>query len=432
MKLACIGASYKFVRNVVADLALGGGFDDLEVVVMDLDRRSLDIVVGACRTLIDVGHAPMKISGTLDRREAVDGADFVLTAIGVGGLALWEEETRFCLEHGFVHAIGDTIGPAALSKALRTVSVMLAIARDMEALCPAAWLINVTNPLSTAVKAVASLTKTKVIGLCDGSLGHLELIADVYGVERSRVSFDPVGVNHFAFTNRVMVDGREVTASLYEDAAKSKARSLDEWRLGREIFKLMGGWLPLVEDRHLTEFFPYYVSAVDGGRVRYGGGPLNLPERMKSRQRMEQDHVDLAAGKIRQGGLAAYRGEPLHDIISWLRGEGAGTHVVNVPNGEHCRDLRREAIVEITARLSRDSVVPVDIPGGTLPPHVVCILNTLSVIHDATVLAAVTGDRDKARQALLLDPFLQNRDIVTLVPELVEGIFRINRQYLPA
>jgi alpha-galactosidase/6-phospho-beta-glucosidase family protein len=432
MKLACIGASYKFVRNVVADLALAGGFEDLEVVVMDLDRRSLDIVVGACRTLLDVGHSPMKISGTLDRREAVEGADFVLTAIGVGGLALWEEETRLCLEHGFVHAIGDTIGPAALSKSLRTVSVMLAIARDMETLCPAAWLINVTNPLSTAVKAVASFSKTKVMGLCDGSLGHRGLVADVYGVEPSRVSFDLVGVNHFAFTNRVMVDGREVTASLYEDAARSASPSLGEWRLGREIFKLMGGWLPLVEDRHLTEFFPYYVAAADGGRVRYGGGPLNLPERMKSRERLEQDHVALASGNVRPGGLSAYHGEDLHNILSWLRGAGEGTHVVNVPNGGRCRDLRRDAVLEIPARISRDAVAPVSIGEGTLAPHVVCILNTLSVIHDATVLAAVTGDRDKARQALLLDPFLQNRDIVTLVPELVEGIFRINRQYLPA
>jgi len=431
MKLACIGASYKFVRNVVADLLLAGGLDDLEIAVMDLNNKALDIVVGACRTLVRAGTSRMKISATLDRREAVDGADFVLTAIGVGGMAMWEEEPRLCLEHGMVHAIGDTIGPAALSKALRTVPVMLGIARDMEQLCPGAWLINVTNPLSTAVKAVASLTKTKVIGLCDGSLGHRELIADVYGVDPSRVSFDPVGVNHLPFTNRVTVDGRDVTASLYEEAAGSGAPSLGQWSLGREIFRLMGGWLPLVEDRHLTEFFPFYVSAPDG-TARYGAGPLDIPQRLRNRERMEQDHVDLAAGKIRPGGLAAYRGEPLHDIISWLRGEGEGTHIVNVPNGEHCRDLRREAIVEITARLSRDSVAPVDVRGGTLPPHVISILNNLSVIHDCTVEAAVNGDKGKARQALLLDPFLQNRDIVTLIPELVDGIFNINRSYLPA
>ena len=94
MKLACIGASYKFVRNVVADLALAGGIEDLEIVVMDIDRRSLDIVAGACRTLVEAGHSRMKVAATLDRREAVDGAEYVLTAIGVGGLAMWEEETR--------------------------------------------------------------------------------------------------------------------------------------------------------------------------------------------------------------------------------------------------------------------------------------------------------------------------------------------------
>jgi alpha-galactosidase/6-phospho-beta-glucosidase family protein len=431
MKLACIGASYKFVRNVVADLLLAGSFDDLEVAIMDLDRRSLDIVVGACRTLVAAGHSRMEVSASLDRREALDGADFVMTAIGVGGLEMWREETNLCLKHGIVHAIGDTIGPAALSKSLRTVPVMLGIARDMEALCPGAWLINVTNPLSPAVKAVSSHTKTRVIGLCDGSLGHLELIADVYRVEPSRVSFDLVGVNHFAFTNRVTVDGRDITASLYEDAAGSGASSLDQWRLGREIFRLMGGWLPLVEDRHLTEFFPYYVSAANAGRVCYGGGPLDIAERKRSRDRLEQDHVTLSAGKIRPGGLHAYQGEDMHNILSWLSGRGEGRHVVNVTNGASCPDLGCGAILETRALVSRDAVAPVSITRGTLAPHVACILDTLSVIQDYTVQAAVTGDMGKARQALLLDPFLQNRDILKLVPELVEEIFRINRRYLP-
>ncbi len=430
MKLTCIGASYKFVRNVVADLALSGSFEELEIAVMDLDRRSLDIVVEACRALLRHGHSRMKLSGTLDRREALDGADFVLTAIGVGGLAAWREETRFCLDRGIVHAVGDTIGPAALSKALRTVPVMLQIARDMEALCPNAWLINVTNPLSTAVMAVAAFTKIRVIGLCDGSSSFNGLIADVYGVEPSQVSFDPLGVNHFAFTNRIRVAGRDVTASLSEDAAGSTATSLGCWRLGREVFKLMGGWLPLVEDRHLTEFFPHYVSASDGAGVRYGAGPLDMAERLRVRERLERDHVELASGKVRPGGLGAYRGEDMHNILSWLCGEGEGMHVVNVANRGGCADLADGAILEITARISRAMVCPIPTGPGTLPRHVVSILANLTVIHEYVVQAAATGDKAKARQALLLDPFLQNRDVVHLVPELVDGLFRINEPYL--
>ncbi len=438
MKLACIGASYKFVRNVVADLALAGSFEDLKVSVMDIDRRSLDIVVGACRALAAAGHSRMEITGTLDRREAVDGADFVLTAIGVGGLAVWQEETRLCLEHGIVHAIGDTIGPAALSKSLRTVPVMLAIARDMEALSPDAWLVNVTNPMTTAVKAVSSCTKTRVIGLCDGSQSFRRLVGDVYGAEPSQVSFDLVGVNHFAFTNRILVNGRDVAPTLYEDAAASSSPSLGSWRLGREIFRLMGGWLPLVEDRHLSEFFPWYVSATDGGKARYGEGPLDLADRMKRRDKLEQDHAALASGKMLPRGLQAYRGEEFHEILAALHdghdgSEGAhagGMHVVNVPNGGSCRDLASGTVLEIPALLSRGRVTPNSVPQGTLAPHVVSILNNLGVIHDYTVQAAVTGDMGKARQALLLDPFLQNRDILAVIPSLVEGLFRINRPFM--
>jgi len=372
----------------------------------------------------------MEITGTLDRRDALDGADFVLTAIGVGGFAAMQEEARLCLEHGIVHAVGDTIGPAALSKSLRTVPVMLAIARDMERLCPDAWLINVTNPMTTAVKAVSSCTKTRVIGLCDGSQAFRRLVGDVYGAEPSQVSFDLVGVNHFAFTNRILVNGRDVTPTLYEDAGGSRAPSLESWRLGREIFRLMGGWLPLVEDRHLSEFFPYYVSATDGGRARYGEGPLDLADRMRKRDKLEQDHAALASGKIRPRDLSAYRGEAFHEILAALHDGGESTHVVNVPNAGCCPELASGAVLEVPALLSRGRVTPQPVRPGTLAPHVLAILNNLCVIHDYTVQAAVTADIDKARQALLLDPFLQNRDAIGVIPRLVEGLFRINRPYM--
>jgi alpha-galactosidase/6-phospho-beta-glucosidase family protein len=227
------------------------------------------------------------------------------------------------------------------------------------------------------------------------------------------------------------MNGREVTPSLYEDAAGSSAPSLECWRLGREIFRLMGGWLPLVEDRHLTEFFPYYVCAADGGSTRFGGGPLDFAERLRVRQRLEKEHADLASGGVPPNGLNAYHGEDMHNVLSWLRGEGEGAHVVNVANRGSCPDLKSGAVLEVPARLSRDAVCPVSIPAGTLAPHVAAILDTLSVIHSYSVQAAVSGDRDKAKQALLLDPFLQNRDVLRLVPELVEGLFRINRAYLP-
>ena len=430
MKLACIGASYKFVKNLVNDLILTGSFEDTRVAVMDVDPTALEAVVGACRAVAAAGHSRIEIVGTLDRAEVLDGADFVLTAIGVGGLGLWQEEARICEQYGIVHAIGDTIGPGALSKSLRTVPVMLGIARDMEQRCPDAWLLNVTNPMATTVKAVAEHTDVKVVGLCHGSQEMRDLIAKVYGVEPSEVAFDVVGVNHFAFANRISVRGRDVTKTLVEDAAGSGSPTLDCWRLGRELFGLLGGWLPLVEDRHLAEFFPWYVTARDGNRIRYGDGPLDVAKRARARAKAEQIHRDLASGAAVAEKPGAYSGEDIHGILASLHHGREGRHVVNVPNRGYCPDLRDGAVLEIPVLATKGRISGICIEAGTLDPHLVSLLDAMSVICDYTVQAAVTGDLGWARKALLLDPFLQNRDLLAIIPRLVEDIARINARYL--
>jgi alpha-galactosidase len=426
MKLTCIGASYKFVKNVVNDLILCGEFEDARLIVMDIDRVALDAVVGACTAVIRAGHSRITVSGTLDRGEALDGADFVLIAIGVGGLGLWQREEQACLGLGIVHAIGDTIGPAALSKSLRTVPVMLEIARDMERRCPDAWLLNVTNPMATTVRAIAEHSAVKVIGLCHGSQEMRERIADVYGVDPSDVRYDPVGVNHFVFTDKVLVKGRDVMTTLGEDAAASKSSSLDAWRLGRELSALLGGWLPLTDDRHLVELFPYYVSQADANGRRYGDGPLDVPKRVMLRKAAERRHRDLAVGAEPAREPDTYSGEEIHGILSALHhGEGS-RHVVNIPNRGSCPDLPMGAVLEMPALVRRDSVTALSIPEGTLDPPIACLLTTLCVIQDYSVWAAVTGDMGKAGQALFLDPFLQNRDMLSIIPRLREELALIN------
>jgi alpha-galactosidase len=173
------------VKNVVCDLILTGEFENSEVVVVDLLREPMDIVVNACKFIIANRGSGIKVRGTLDREEALKDADFVLVAISVGGFGIWEKDIEICKKYGINHVVGDTIGPAAMIRAFRTIPVMLDIARDVERICPHAWIINVSNPMTTLVKAVSRYTKVKILGLCHGSYEIKERIAAAYGVDIS-------------------------------------------------------------------------------------------------------------------------------------------------------------------------------------------------------------------------------------------------------
>src|SRR3954451_3927136 len=183
IKVVISGAgSTVFTPGLIADMVNSEHLHDASVALVDIDPLAVDVMTRLAQRMGRERGVALKIEGTTDRRKVLAGADFVTTTIAVGGVRGWEHDVRIPERYGIYQTVGDSVGPGGVFRALRHVPELVAIARDMEELCPDAWLFNYTNPLTALVRAVQKTTRVKCVGLCHGILTTRELIARDLGV----------------------------------------------------------------------------------------------------------------------------------------------------------------------------------------------------------------------------------------------------------
>ena len=291
---------------------------------------------------------------------------------------------------------------------------------------PTAWLINVTNPMTAIVKALSAYTKVKVIGLCHGSQEIRECIAKVYNVSTSEISFKIIGINHLPFAKDICVNDKNIMHTFFDDIIKIKDdKLLTGWELGRELFRLTG-YLPLTDDKHLCEFFPYYLGENTGYGARYGIERIDIQKRILRRQRLESMHKNIALRSEKLKDMDKFSGEGVHEIILALYYGKEGVFTVNIPNDSFCNELNGGSVIEASAFVGKDMVRGLEIVKGEFEPHLMAMLYNLNVMYDYTVEAAVNWDKSKAVRALTLDPMVRNLDVVGLIPRIVDELFEVN------
>ena len=173
-----VGSTY-FTRGIVESLIAKGGEWDVRLV--DIDPECLEIATLLCRRLVELYDAPVTIRGSLDRCDVLPGADAVVSTIGVGGRRAWEKDVTIFRRFNIYQSTGDTYGAGGVSRALRTIPVLVEIAHDIERLCPDALFINFTNPMTVNCRAVAKMTDVKIAGLCYGVTGYEHILAQLIG-----------------------------------------------------------------------------------------------------------------------------------------------------------------------------------------------------------------------------------------------------------
>ncbi|HYH11438.1 MAG TPA: hypothetical protein VD789_03705, partial [Thermomicrobiales bacterium] len=210
-KIVIIGAgSTEFTPGLLADLVSSPHLNDAEVALVDIDPWAVETMVGLAQRLSGERGANLRILGTTDRREALPGADFVTTTIAVGGSRGWEADVRIPERYGVYQTVGDSVGPGGVFRALRHVPEIVAVARDMEELCPDAWLFNYTNPMSAIVRGVQKATSTRCVGLCHGVLHTRQVLSRDLGVPPHDLNVVFAGVNHLCWLLDVRHQGRDL------------------------------------------------------------------------------------------------------------------------------------------------------------------------------------------------------------------------------
>ncbi len=440
VRIALIGGgSYAwgplFIRDIVCTPELSGS----TLVLHDIDPKALDLLYTLGCKMVRHGDRPFVLERTLHQDEALEGADFVILTITTGGLEAMRHDLEIPEKYGIYQSVGDTVGPGGLARALRNIPVVLDLAQRMERLCPDAWLLNYTNPMTTLCRAVTRETRIRVVGLCHEYLGVRHRLAQLWEVAESDIKAKLAGINHLAWILDLTVGGREGMPQLHELAAQilasggvpgieeaGRSSSIDRALIKARLLRIFGA-LPAAGDRHVAEFFPWFLIEAAGQGRQYGVVRTTVDERYEWRRDDErllrsllEEEVPLSRWLQHQSGEAA------NQIIAALCGHGRYTGPLNLPNEGQIHNLPSGAIVEtlgvVEAAGARAFAV------GELPPGVQAVVARHVSNQEMIVEAALRGDRNLALQALLNDPLLQEVDgAERMLDEMLEA----NREYLP-
>lgn len=439
------GGSFLWTARLATDMFLKPSLKGSEMVLVDIDRDAANLVGQYCRMIDKKLDANWRIT-TGELEASLPGADIVIVSISTGGLEAFDKDYHMPAEHGVYHSVGDTVGPAGISRVLRNVPVFLDIAKAMETHCPDAWMIHVTNPLAQITRAVARSSPVKVVGLCHNYEGTMRSLASRLGVKREDLHANTFGVNHFSFLRDLTHKGQPVEdafslqAYLQSDeavAADVKTNTTDDDvnemtappeahddRLSYELYEMLG-YYPVGGSAHLAENFPYYLNdlaTVEKHRIRRKGV---LPFRLNGKKRKQQMVEDVLAGKREMDPIRRSH-EDLADIVESLWTGQPCQAVVNLPNVGQIPNLPRDVVVETWGRITKDAITP--LPAGDVPVVLKGMLESVIAEEELSVEAALTGNMKTLEQALYVSPLLHQKDAAG---ELARKIVQTHRDLLP-
>jgi 6-phospho-beta-glucosidase len=416
LKIAVVGGGSTYTPELVEGLAARS--DRLpvdELVLFDLDHERLEVVGGLAGRMLARAGWGGRLQRTGRREEAVDGADFVVVQLRVGGQAMRLVDETLPLEFGCVGQ--ETTGPGGFAKALRTVPVVLELAEETARRgAPGAWFVDFTNPVGIVTQALLDRGH-RAVGLCNSAIGFQRRFAALLGVEPGRVELEHVGLNHLTWERAVRVDGRDRLPELLEVHGGAIAADL-----GLPVALLQD--LGVVPSSYLRY---YYATAevLDEQRRR--------PSRAEEVAGIERGLLELYRDPAldtkpelleRRGG--AFYSEAAAALIASLHAGTGDVQVVDVRNDGAVAGLPDDAVVEVPARVDAAGAHP--LPQAPLAPELLGLVQQAKAYERLAVEAAVTGDRTAARKALLANPLVGDYRVAA---PLLEALLAASRPYLP-
>jgi len=415
-RIAFVGAgSVEFTRNLLGDLLTFPELADATIALHDIDAERLETAEAMARWTNRQLGARATFEAHLDRRAALAGCDFVVNMIQVGGHAATRIDFEVPMKHGLRQTIGDTLGIGGIFRSLRTIPVMLDIARDMDELCPGAWLLNYTNPMAMLCWATyAGSPIQRIVGLCHSVQWTTRGLAEIVGVPYEEVDYLGAGVNHQAWILRFRRDGEDLYPLL--DAAIERDPELRR-RVRVEIYRRFG-YFPTESSEHSSEYLPWFLR--DDAMIERFRVPVDeYVRRSEENLRLyAEERERLASG----GGFEIERSLEYASLIvhSVVTGEPRVIYG-NVRNDGLIENLPRGACVEVPCLVDGNGVQPTAI--GALPPQLAGLNRTFLNVCELTVRAALEGRRDFVEHAALLDPntsgTLSPQQIVALVDDMI-------------
>lgn len=426
--LVLVGAgSAMFTRGLVADLLRHGWEAELRLV--DINPEALEVAEQLTAKMIQAKRAPVRLSASTDRRDVLRGATAVICTVGVGGRRAWEQDVFIPRKYSIYQPVGDTCAPGGTSRALRMIPAMVAIAEDVLDLAPEALFFNYSNPMSAVCRGIRKATGAEVVGLCHGVLGVAHYLENVLGIERNRLVYTAVGINHCTWFTEAHYNGRDIMPELRALAAKRVAEKTGDNPFVWSLFHLFGAF-PAVLDRHVSEFFPFCLREKAYYGKTLGVDAFSFEATIASGDRIfaEMKEKALSPEPLGEDYFAQFGGEheQVLEIIEAIRTNRHAIYSVNLTNTGQVPNWPPEAVVESPAVVEGGRLRPLG--QKPLPSGLAGTLATRFLWVETVVEAALERSRRKFIQALVLDGACDSLETAT---RLADELLAAQSAYLP-
>jgi len=386
-----------------------------EVSLFDVDEDRLHIVGGMVQRQVQHAELDTRITLTLSRPQALEGARFIASQMRVGQMAARIRDEKLPLKHGVIGQ--ETTGPGGTLKAWRTIPVALDIARDVEKYAPGAWYLNFTNPSGIITEALLKHTNLKVVGLCNNPINMQREMAVMMGVRDEQLFLEWIGLNHVNWVRRIFLDGQDVSQRVFATLGEA----MEGLPFDAELVHTLG----VLPTYYLRYYYDHPHALAEAKAAPKSRGEVVLEIEKELFAKYQDPHQVVKPPELSLRGGALYSEAALRLILSLLL-DRRDVQIVVTRNAGAIPDLDDDASVEVPCVIGAHGVTPLHM--GRLPETIRALCQQVKAWESWTVEAGVTGSRRAALMAMLVNPLVPSFEVAkALVDEMLDA----NRAYLP-
>ena len=433
-KFAFIGAgSFGFTRDLIRDILSFPALADCTLALMDIDGERLSFIQKAVERIVEAGKYPAKVIATMDRKEALTGADGVICTILEGGVEVWQHDILIPKKYGVDTNVGDTRGPSGIFRYLRTINPILDIARDIDRYCPGAVFLNYTNPMAMLCRTVQSeFPQMVTTGLCHSVQGTAMKLAEWIGAPYSEISYTCAGINHQAFYTDFRWKGQDAYPLIYK-AVTERPEVYQEEIVRNEMYLALG-YFPTESSGHNSEYNPWFRKRQDLIE-KYclpstGWNPGEYAYILNEYRGKEATWRDEITAWMKEEVKLGREEEYAAYIFNAILGDGEMFKFNgNVRNWNLIDNLPAGCCVEVPVLASKHGLEAIRV--GSLPPQLALLSGTSAQIEELTVQGSLAGDKEMVYQAICFDPLTSAVLSLREIRSMVDEMFKQNEAWLP-
>jgi len=433
VKIAFIGAgSLGFTRGLVRDILTFPLLKDATLALMDIDPERLEFAQRAVQKIVDLGQYPATVEATMDRAEALRGADAVLCTILAGGVDVWQHDILIPKKYGVDTNVGDTRGPSGVFRALRTIPVMLGIVKDMERYCPNAILLNYTNPMAMLCRAMQRESFIQLTGLCHSVQGTAHMLARWIDAPNDEITYTCAGINHQAWYLKFERNGQDVYPQI-RAAVEDNEEIYNEELVRNEMFLHLDYYVT-ESSGHNSEYNWWFRKRPDliekycthGTGWNPGVYAYILEEYERKRDTWKEEAKKWFASDT---PISLERGhEYAASIINARMGGEIFSFNGNVPNTGLITNLPEGCCVEVPVYVDKAGFHAEHV--GPLPPQCLALNHVSVMVEEMAVEAALTGDPRLVFHSIAYDPLTASMLSLAEIKTMVNEMLAQNKDYL--